>query len=209
MVPLTRDSQQQKPPTSANLKGFPTRNVSGPLWRAAQRSPWWYCSNGDCRFDLQDPYGTCYLGTDELVGILESIGAEISNGLISSVYLDTRKLYKWEPEEPLRLADLVSRGVAGRNVTNELSTMTPYDIPQQWAEGLAKNTEGILYRSRFDPGEIARAIAHFGKSGLSSRAIGKGRSIGVGLRRRLESECQIKVAIPPQLSQLTIADDPV
>jgi hypothetical protein len=148
------------------------------------------------------------MGTDEIVGILESIGTEIRNGVISSDYLDARKIYKWEPVETLRLADLVSRLAFGHGINNELSTMTPYDLPQQWAIEFERDTEGILYRSRFDLGETARAVAHFGSAGESTRAVGSAVPIDITLRQRLLTECGIEVEAPPQLSQLTVADDP-
>jgi len=52
------------------------------LWRAARRGrePWWFCTCGNCRFDLDAPRGTCYAGTDELSGILENIGYEWASG---------------------------------------------------------------------------------------------------------------------------------
>jgi hypothetical protein len=80
----------------------------------------------DCRFDLASPRAACYLGTDELEGVLASIGAEIANGAVAQAFLDKRRLYTWTPPDPLRSANLVSRRAVGFGVTNELSTMTLY-----------------------------------------------------------------------------------
>jgi len=158
-----------------------------------------------CRFDLASQNGTCYLGTDELVGIVESIGTELQNGVISSEYINERALYAWQPTQPPRLADLTSGLALRHGVTNELSTMTPYEVPQQWASALSTIAEGVLYRSRFDTRPSARAVAHFGPSGLSSRAKGRGKTFTANLRKRLAEEFGITVAGPPRLSQLRVA----
>lgn len=181
--------------------------VTGPLWRAARLGPWWYCCDLECRFDLRSPRGTCYLGTDELVGLLESLGPEVTNGVLASEHLDRLKLYAWTPQEPLILADLTDRRAVGFGVTNELSTMTPYDVPQAWADALDQvgAVEGIHYRARFDIGDTARAVAHFGAAGVAVRPTGRGKKIGVALRRRLENECEIRVAPAPSSAEVTIA----
>jgi RES domain len=186
------------------------------LWRAARRDPWWYCNSGDCRFDLAPPRGTCYLGTDEITGILESIGPELSSGVIASSYLEDRRLYALELSSPLRLADLASRRAIGSGVTDELSTMVPYKIPQAWARKFDETGfEGIRYRTRFDTGERPRGIARFGASGPAKGATraGKGaaggsRQIDESLRRRLEAECGVTVAGMPALGELEIAKEP-
>lgn len=194
---------QGPPPPS--LTGFPQRNHRGTLWRAAQKSPWWYCSCLACRFDLPSPRGACYLGTDELVGVLESIGAEISNGVIAQEFLDRRRLFQWTPPGPLRAADLVSRRAVGFNVTNELSTMTPYTVPQTWAGAFdGAGFAAVSYRTRFDTGATSRGVAHFGPAGTAGRKVGPGKPIDDALRQRLERECGVVVAPPPSLSALTV-----
>ncbi|MGH9917852.1 MAG: RES family NAD+ phosphorylase [Nitrososphaerales archaeon] len=200
---MTRGRQGGPP---RDLSKFPVRRQERRLWRAARREPWWYCSDGDCRFDLDAPKGTCYLGTDELVGILESIGPELSNGVVAITFLEQRKLFSWTPRNPLRTADLVSRRAAGFGATNELSTMRPYAVPRSWARAFeGAGFAGVTYRSRFDPGATPRAVAHFGPAGLAKRSSGTGRAIGPDLCTRLESECGIAVARPPRLRDLTRA----
>jgi hypothetical protein len=139
---------------------------------------------------------------------MESMGPEVSQGVIASELLDELRLYMWTPRRPLRLANLVSRRAWGRGVTNELSTMTPYDIPQQWARAFSKIADGVLYRSRFDPGEPARAVAHFGPTGEPRRRVTTGVMIGRELRQRLEDECDITIAAVPRQGELYIVTDP-
>ena len=208
MGPLSRGRSHQQAPPETGVAGFPTTAVAGPLWRAARLGPWWYCCALDCRFDLAEPRGTCYLGTDEVVGLLESLGPEIDNGVVASERLDQLKLYQWTPERPLSPADLTSRAAVGFGVTNELSTMTPYDIPQAWAAAFDSDAgyEGVYYRSRFDPSDTERAVAHFGPAGEAQRPKGRGRPVGVRLRARLERECNLRVAPRPSAAEVTTVE---
>jgi hypothetical protein len=134
--------------------------------------------------------------------VLEAIGPELVGGLVAADFLDQRRLYSWQPPAPLRTADLASRRAVGFGVSNELSSMTPYDVPQQWAEALDGKFEGITYRTRFDTGPVARGVAHFGPAGFAERPSGRGRVIGEELRRRLLAECSVAVLAPPLADEL-------
>jgi RES domain len=203
---LTRAESHQGPPP-ASLASFPECSHPGTLWRAARGSPWWYCNCGGCRFDLDAPQGTCYLGTDELVAILETIGPEIANGTVASVYLDARRLHRWRRSRPLKAADLADRRAVGSGVNNELSTMTSYTIPRAWARALHGAGFGaVSYRSRFDTSDTQRAVAHFGSAGQAGRRSDAGVAIGPDLRARLEQECGVTVAGPPSLDGLTVME---
>ena len=53
----------------------------------------------------------------------------------------------------------------GFGVTAELASITPYDLPQQWAAAFARaGYQGVRYRVRHDPGG-SRALALFGPAG--------------------------------------------
>jgi hypothetical protein len=108
----------------------------------------------------------------------------------------------------MHLADLASRKALGSGLTNELSTMMPYAIPRAWAQALDQSFAGILYRTRFDKGEIARGVAHFGPQGLARRKCGAGKVIDESLRERLESECGVVVAQAARSDHLVYAPDP-
>ena len=50
-------------------------------------------------------------------------------------------------------ADTTVRAARGFGVTAELASITPYDLPQQWAAAFAAaGHEGVRYRVRHDPG---------------------------------------------------------
>jgi hypothetical protein len=149
------------------------------------------------------------MGTDELSGVIESIGIEIESGVVSSEYLDARRLFTIRLSSPMRVADLVSRAAIGRGVTNELSTMVPYEIPQAWAEKFDNvGLEGIRYRTRFDTGAAPKGLAQFGPKGTGTTAPGRGRRIDASLRQSLEVQCGVKVLPAPSFGELEIAEDP-
>lgn len=173
---MSRQRSAQLPPV-CNLSGFPSTHLNTDLYRVAGRQPgggplgpWWFGSSGRGRFDLGPPRGTCYLGLDYLVGLLECIGGSETltvNGLVIEEDV-LRSLVLWSVRypSPLSAADLVDVRARGLGVTNELCSMTPYTIPQQWAEALADaGHQGILYRTRFDVRPAAGGVAIFGQAG--------------------------------------------
>lgn len=178
---MTRASlPQEAPDPGVDWATFPaSRAGTGTvLWRAARRGrePWWFCSCGDCRFDLDPPRGTCYAGTDELlrhpgehripVGQRRAAdpGVLAQPHLASCVAADLL-------DGPL--ANLTSRKAVGFRITNEPPNMTPYDIPRAFArlidaarKGSRRVFGGLRFRTRFGTGFItARGIALFGDAG--------------------------------------------
>lgn len=193
------------PDPGRSYRAFPARDLPAGrrLWRVARRSPWWFCSTGDCRFDLAPPRGTCHFGSDELTGLLEFLGPGLANTVVPPSLLAGRALFAVDLPARVRLANTASRRAAGFGVTNQLAAMTPYEVPQAWAATFdGAGFGGVAYRGRFDPGPHARAVALFGPAGEAGWPVGPGRPIGAGLLQRLERDCGIRVAPPPRLSQL-------
>lgn len=200
---------QRSPDPALPWHRFPKRGLDAGtrLWRAARRAPWWYCSGGDCRFDLPWPRGTCYFGLDAVCGLLESVGAEwVSGRPLTAQFVTERTVYGIDLRAALSLADLVDRAAAGFRVTNELSTMTPYDIPREFA-GLfdALGVAGLRYRARFDPGESARGIALFGPAGLHPDRADEEQPVDEGLLGELR-KLGLVIEDPPALGELTVLD---
>jgi hypothetical protein len=159
-------------PPPGSLDGFPGRRHADVVHRFARRSPWWFCTCGDCRFDL-DPAvphgdGTLYAGVDPLTGVLETLGPELAaGGVVTRSFLAARRDWVLAYDRPLELADLTARRAVGFGVTNELATMTPYDVPQGWAEAFHDaGWDGIAYRARFDPAGDAPSVALFDVAGV-------------------------------------------
>jgi hypothetical protein len=149
------------------------------LYRAAKRGKgaWWFCHCGDCRFDLPAPRGTCYVGTDELSGLLETIGPDWCDGeppiMLIPKLVRERVVHSYEVPMSLGAANLTSQRAVQFRITNELSDMTPYDMPQKYAKVFdqtpGKRTphqfNAIRFRTRFDTGAMSRGVAIFDDEG--------------------------------------------
>jgi RES domain len=193
------------------LAGFPmSRGPRRKLWRAGKNEfadPWWWCANGDCRFDLDiSGQGTLYLGVGQLAGLMEVLGPEITDGEVSEEDLRTRSVFGLDPKltGTYRIANLVDRRAAGLGVTNELSDMTPYTIPQQWASALYRaGFRGIRYRTRFDTGPDVAGLALFGRAGSNpQRWPVSGRRSAWSLRAQLLAKCRIQTIPTPSIRDL-------
>lgn len=159
---------QQLPPEVRD--GFPHRQYDGALYRAAQREPWWFCTCGGCRFDLDAAHpsrlGTLYAGTDAITGLLETLGPEMTGRPVSRSFLAARTVWILGYDRALKLADLCADGAVGFGVTNELSSMVPYGVPQAWAQAFADDGwDGIAYRTRFSTGPAVTGVAAFDDAG--------------------------------------------
>jgi len=188
------------------------------LYRAVRngRGPWWFCSCGNCRFDLSDPRGTCYTSIDPLCGLLECIGIDWCTKEDESVF-EASFLQKWtihvlRVERTIHLANLTHRRALEFKVTNELSNMSQYRVPKLFARTFdeAKGTRGlptfngIRYRTRFDTGPRPNGVALFGQHGeqpwptmtieVDDEIVSQLRLIG------------IQIEDPPSLAALEIVD---
>jgi hypothetical protein len=194
---------QPPPEAGRSYRAFPARALLAGrrLWRVARHSPSWFCSAGDCRFDLRPPRGTCYLATDELTGLLEVLGPGVVGMVVPPSLLAGRTLFGLDLAAPVRLANTTSRRAAG--VTNQLAAMTPYGVPRAWASTFrAAGFDGIAYRARFDPGPPARGVALFGRAGEAGWPVAECREIDRRLLDLLERDCGVRVSPTPRLSQL-------
>lgn len=214
---MSRAGLAQQPPDPAlDWAKFPTSRLRAGtlLWRAARRGrePWWFCTCGNCRFDLDAPRGTCYAGTDELSGILESIGYEwAGGGPLTLAFVRNRVLHATTDLITGPLANLTSRRATRYRVTNELSDMTPYDVPRAYARELdaarkasRRVFSGIRFRTRFDPGAASRGVAVFGDAGLRRGVSTTQQEITDELLDTL-AELGVIIDVPPPLSALTLA----
>ncbi|MEU0726209.1 hypothetical protein [Streptomyces sp. NPDC006140] len=87
-------------------------------------------------------------------------------------FVQQREMHEYRLPNPLHVATLEAEEVFRYRITNELTVMTPYDIPREYAEvldGAATNGQrcfnGIMYRARFDPRLQPRALALFDEEG--------------------------------------------
>lgn len=198
------------PAAPARLQDFPHRRMpqGTTLWRMVRtgRNPWWFSSDGQGRFDLPSPEGTCYAALDEIAALLEVIGPDIEAGAVSESLLSRRRLRRLALPGSRRVADLTDRRARGFGVTAEISTVVPYDLPQQWSVALrCAGAEGVLYHLRHDPSFRRSGVGLFGKAG-ERRSWDRGREIRIGdeLRERLARDCHIRILVIPRAAGLRV-----
>jgi hypothetical protein len=150
--------------------------------------------------------GTCYLAADPLSALLEVLAGAAET---TAAFLDARQVHRLD-ELRARLADATHRAATGFGVTRELSSITPYDLPQQWAAALRDaGFDGVRYMLRFDPLSCGLAVAVFGRAGEDrTRPPGAATPVGEGLRVRLRDECGVRVIPIPNAAQLRVAEPP-
>jgi hypothetical protein len=155
-------SLPEPPPT---LRGFPSSAPPRRLVRVCRRGrgTWWFSSDGSGRFDLNPPYGTCYLATDPIGAIREAT----RGGPVSTTWLADRELRTVGPPDPAgRLAATTHQAAARFGLTTELVTVVPYDLPRRWAQAFHHaGFAGIRHELRHDPRARPTGISLFGPAG--------------------------------------------
>jgi hypothetical protein len=181
------------------------------LWRVTRdgHGPWWFGSTMEGRFDLPAPEGTCYLASDDLGALLEVLGPDLLPGSGAPWSLLTgRHLRELRAPHRLRLADAVAEKAVAW-VTGELSTITPYRVPQAWARALRRTGfEGIRYAARHRTARRPFAVALFGSAG-ERHAWNAGRRVAIGddHRERLAARCGVVLFDVPAEDELVFETD--
>ena len=149
----------------ATLAGFPYSLPPRRLVRVCRRvnGTWWFSSDGSGRFDLKPPEGTCYFATDEFAAIREASRL----GPVTPAWIADREVRHVTPPNPrARLAATTRRAAGGYGLTNELTTMLPYDLPRDWAAAFrAHGFDGIRHILRHDPRARPGGVSWFGRVG--------------------------------------------
>ena len=168
---MNREVVAQQPP-SVPLDGFPTRRLTprDALRRAhtAAYGPWWFGSDGDGRFDVPRPRGTCYLASSAVVALRERLGVVLgARPVVPASLLDDVVVSTLHLPEEREVADIESQDATRFGVTRELETMVPYAVPQAWARAFdAAGVGGVSYGPRFTTGETA-SCGIFGPAGAA------------------------------------------
>jgi hypothetical protein len=172
-----------------DLGSFPSRMLAPTkrLWRIhrAERKPWWFCSDGDCRFDLPAPAGTCYL-SEQALGSFVEVFRDIT--LIAEEAIAARRLSRLNVPRRMRLADCTSSRARTFGCTGEIHTTADYELTQRWAAAFAQQGfDGLWYLVRHDPSQREVGVALFGETGMakgwpepSTEPIGEELLAGVG-----------------------------
>ena len=203
------------PQANENLDGFPAFLIDGKrsLWRTVRdkQGPWWFGSSLEGRFDLPAPKGTCYLANDYLGALMEALGPDIlPHGMAHASTLRAKHLRELRAPRSLKLANCVVQRAA-KWVTAEISTLTPYAVPQQWATAWERaGIQGVRYATRHMTSRRKYSVALFGAAG-ERRSWPKGRThpITQEHKDRLRDTCGITIFDTPSEDELVIAMDPV
>jgi len=164
------------PPTPERLENFPYATItkSKVLYRAHQRrrGPWFFSSDGSGRFDLLGPTGTCYLAESAVAALRESLGIRLVNsGSVEAVQLDNLAISRLQLPRPIKAADTTAPTAVNHGITREICTITPYHLPQEWAQAWAATGHGgVRYLGRLSSGMTKqdRCLAVFGAAGAGS-----------------------------------------
>lgn len=169
---MNRPRQQRAlgtPP--AQLAGFPRWRLRPDVaLRRAHRagvSPWWFSSDLSGRFDLVNPFGTCYLATDTTTALRERFGHDLVNqGTVSFTFAAQTQVSALVVPAARWLANCCHDDAARFGLTRELGTCAPYDTPQDWATALHHaGHRGLRYQTRSTAGPRPNAIALFDDAG--------------------------------------------
>jgi hypothetical protein len=169
VVAVIREVVAQQPP-AVPLDGFPTRRLTpdDPLRRAhtVAYRPWWFGSDGEGRFDLTRPRGTCYLASTAVAALRERLGIVLgARPVVPASLLDDVVVSTLHLPTELELADVESQDATRFGVTRELETMVPYAVPQAWARAFdTAGFGGVAYGPRFTTGD-AVSYGIFGDAG--------------------------------------------
>lgn len=207
---VDRESVAQRVPNpDRDLSTFPSRPVAaGTRWRRGHRrenEPWYFSSDGKGRFNLSEPWGTCYLASSDYVAARESIGPVIArSSVVITTFLEGRVVSSLALAESITAAQVSSDEAFPFGVTSELCSMEKYQIPRQWTHDLHDSGfEGIWYHPRFSPGADARAIAVFGPAGAASGQVHEQKDL-----RSVVQGMAIVIADPDSLEEFEILDEP-
>jgi hypothetical protein len=194
----------QRPPADlSKLKVKAARVAVSKLFRISRHDsgePYFGRSAGN-RFDAPDrSYGTCYCGFDLQTAIAETVlhDAAPRSGVfeVTQYDLDSRYLMRFTGGV-LNLAVLYGASAKALAGDGSISTVLPYDIPQEWSAALHAHPDrfdGILYMSRHVNDRKAAVLFDMAKlkfSGFMATPLPKVRSLG-----RVQAGLGIKVLYP-------------
>lgn len=128
------------------------------------------------RFD--DPlkkFGTCYLGHSLECAIAETVLHDLmpvkGQFHVPLAELESRHLVQFKGPEKLTLVDLTGAHLKVLVGTSAICTVTPYDVPQQWARAIHRHpqrVDGIQFVSRQLNDQRAVVIFHRARHKLQS-----------------------------------------
>jgi len=156
-----------------SLDGFPQRTLRGDrtIYRIhkAIKSPWWFSSAGEGRFDpVGTGLGACYLADAPLGAWVEVFRKP---QMLADAELELRSLLTVKLKRDLRLADVTSRRALIYDITSSIGAGEDFTRSQAFAaEASASGYDGVRYLVRHDPAQKLYGLALFGPAGTPDPA---------------------------------------
>lgn len=170
----------EQPRAPGELAGLPSKAIAGAvIHRVVLRdrtTPWWFASvpkgadetarRTRGRFDLPEPYGTCYWSTTPVGAILEAV-QDFGRGLLPDVVLQARRRVEVLIPRRTRPAAWLTTGRARPfGVTQALWASQDRPLTQRWAAALHRAGWLSLYHGlQHDPTGRLRGITLFDHEG--------------------------------------------
>jgi hypothetical protein len=216
-----RVQAMQRPDRTARHAHFPHHTCeSGSTWYrnhtdrpgTPDRGVWWFSSSpettarlGSGRFDLPDPFGTCYLADTANAAVNELIGPDVAaRGWVEEPLVDGRVVSRIGLPQHVWAANVSVSKAARFRITAEFTATGDYDLTQDWARIFHRDGfGGIRYALRFTPGQC-RGLAWFGPAG-APHPTWPGDPDPEPMRERLE-EMDFEVVPIPTSSTVNIVD---
>jgi hypothetical protein len=157
-------------PPPDDLGGFPrwTLPAARQLYRVHRRDrfPWFFDNSPSGRFNLSEPWGTCYVALAPDGAFLETLGRQ--GRLIDPAEVARRVLSTLHAPRSLNLANVGHARSRAFGITAGISAIEEVDreTTRRWA--LAFHTagfHGVRYRVGHDPSQRAIGVALFGPAG--------------------------------------------
>lgn len=151
------------PPRELRDRPLPLLTVSGPWARIHRASlgPLFFGRTGGCRFDAPDgSFGVLYVAASPAGAFIETFGWVTGTRVISEQRLGERRLCDVYARRPVKVVDLAGPGLAVLGADARLGA-GPHPTAQRWSRALHDHPDapdGLLYRSRHDPGELCLAL---------------------------------------------------
>jgi RES domain len=152
-----------------DLSAFPARTIrrTTPLYRAHTRGrgPWWFSSDGDGRFDLPAPDGTCYVADKPEAALRERLGPKVvGSGTVLRHELERTLVSHLALPAPAHVANAAHPDAYRHGCTTEIGTVEDYSLTKRWAIAFRRDRwMGVRYRARLATGAVS--VALFGTAG--------------------------------------------
>lgn len=187
------------PPPPNQLRRFPRYELqeTHALARlhAIRHGPWYFSSRMSGRFDLPDPYGTCYLAASETAAFVEVFQRWIAQRIpIPRSEIDARHHSRLFVPQRFSLADCTHPRALEFGATGELHATPDRGLSQAWATAFhAVGFGGLRYFMSTTPAMDLIGVALFQASGVAPWPVASRGPISDGLLREIEQSFGVLV----------------